>query len=54
VVTQKESSVLRKIGALSFNLGLHAVILYRISRWLYLHHMMPVALVVSCVNSVLT
>jgi serine O-acetyltransferase len=54
VVTQKESSVLRKIGALSFNLGLHAVILYRISRWLYLHHMMPVALVVSYVNSVLT
>jgi acyl carrier protein len=43
-----------RVGQLLFNPGVHAVLLYRLSRWLYLHHLGALALVVGYVNSVLT
>ena len=36
------------------HLGFHAVLLYRLSRWFYLRHMTPIAVVISYVSSVLT
>jgi serine O-acetyltransferase len=53
-LTDQESSLVVKFGVLFFNLGLHAVLLYRLSRWLYLHHLGPLSVVVTYFNSVLT
>jgi serine O-acetyltransferase len=54
LITQKEKCRLHKIGSLAFNLGFHAVLLYRIANWFFRHRMMPVAVVISYINSVLT
>lgn len=51
---RREAKLIEKIGVLLFNLGLHAVLLYRLSRWLHLHHMRLLAILVSYCNSVLT
>jgi serine O-acetyltransferase len=53
-VTDQESALLDKVGAMLFSLGFHAVLLYRISHWLSDHHLRPFALIVSYCNSVLT
>jgi len=53
-LTDQESRLVVKFGVLFFNLGLHAVLLYRLSRWLYLHHLGPLSVVVTYFNSVLT
>jgi serine O-acetyltransferase len=53
-LTQHEPTRLAKCGVLLFNLGLHAVLLYRLSAWLWHHHLAPVALGVSYLNAVLT
>jgi len=53
-LTDQESSLVVKFGVVFFNLGLHAVLLYRLSRWLYLHHLGPLSVVVTYFNSVLT
>jgi serine O-acetyltransferase len=53
-LTDQESRLVVKFGVFFFNLGLHAVLLYRLSRWLYLHHLGPLSVVVTYFNSVLT
>ncbi|HWX77244.1 MAG TPA: hypothetical protein VNY32_07200 [Candidatus Acidoferrales bacterium] len=53
-LTDQESRLVVKFGVVFFNLGLHAVLLYRLSRWLYLHHLGPLSVVVTYFNSVLT
>ena len=53
-LTRHETSPLAKCGVLLFNLGLHAVLLYRVSHWLRHHHMAPLALAVSYGNTILT
>lgn len=53
-LTDQEPTLGLKLGVVFFNLGLHAVLLYRLSRWLYLHHLGPVAVVVTYLNSVFT
>ncbi len=53
-ITAPEKNRLTKLGVTLFNLGLHAVLLYRLSRWFYRHHLHPLAVVVSYFNSVLT
>lgn len=49
-----EKNLLAKLGGTLVNLGLHAVLLYRLSRWLWLHRLRPFAVVVSYFNSVFT
>jgi serine O-acetyltransferase len=53
-LTEQEPTLGLKLGVVFFNLGLHAVFLYRLSRWLYLHHLGPLAVVVTYLNSVFT
>ena len=53
-VIASERKTIVKVGVMLFNPGLHAVLLYRLSRWFYLHHMQPVAVFISYLNSVLT
>src|SRR3990172_2033496 len=43
-----------KVGLLLFHSGMHAVLLYRLSRWLRAHRLAPLAVLVGYVNSVLT
>lgn len=50
----RKAPVLKKFGSLCFHLGIQAVLLYRASRWLHLHHLDPFAVLVQYVNSVLT
>lgn len=49
-----ENGIRSKFGVLVFHLGLHAVLLYRLSRWLHLHHMDAIAVLITYLNSVLT
>lgn len=49
-----EPGLAHAVVALCFNLGFHAVLLYRLSHWLHHHHLSGVGLVVSHWNSVLT
>lgn len=49
-----ERKAILKVGVLLFNPGLHAVLLYRLARWLFLYHMQPFAVLVTYLNSVLT
>ena len=49
-----EKKTLSKIGVILFNPGLHAVCLYRLSRWLYIYHMQPLAFIVSYLSFALT
>src|SRR5437016_5542297 len=51
---RQESGLIQKLGVILFNPGLHAVLLYRLSRWFYLHHMKAIAALISYFNSVLT
>src|SRR5215467_2916319 len=50
----QEPNLLLKFAVVFFNLGLHAVLLYRLSRWLYLHHLGPLSIVVTYFNSIFT
>jgi serine acetyltransferase len=43
-----------RLGHLCFHSGLHAVLLYRLSRWLYLHHLGFAAVLTQYLNGVLT
>lgn len=52
-ISRKNKSLLN-VGVILFNLGLHAVLLYRISRWFYVHRMRSFAVFVSYFSSVLT
>ena len=52
--TRDETTAPRKIGRLLFNQGLHAVLLYRVSRWFFVHHMQPLGVFVRYLNSILT
>src|ERR1051325_2763841 len=49
-----EPDRLTKLGLLFFNLGLHAVLLYRFSHWLSVHHLDAIAVVAGYCNSLLT
>ncbi len=53
-LTDQESCLLVKFGVVFFNLGLHAVLLYRLSHWLYHHHLGPLSVVITYFSSVLT
>jgi serine O-acetyltransferase len=53
-LTSQEPRMVDKIGVVFFNLGLHAVLLYRAGRWFCLHRMQPVAYVISYVSSLIT
>jgi serine O-acetyltransferase len=53
-VTNGETGFLRKLGRLLLDPGVHAVLLYRLRRWLSLHHMGPIALVLGYFSSALT
>jgi len=53
-VTRREETWVDKVGTVCFNLGLHAVLLYRLGRWLQLHHLGPLAVLSSYVSSVVT
>ena len=50
----QEPNLLLKFAVIFFNLGLHAVLLYRLSRWFYLHHLGPLSIVVTYFNSIFT
>jgi len=53
-LTDQESHLIVKFGVVFFNLGLHAVLLYRLSRWLYVHRLGPLSVVISYLSSILT
>ena len=53
-VTAGEADVINRVVAICFNLGLHAVLLYRLSHWLHRHRLTGLGLVVSHYNSLLT
>jgi serine O-acetyltransferase len=53
-LTRYETGVLMKLGVILLHLGLHAVLLYRAARWLHLHHMRLLAVLISYFSSVLT
>ena len=53
-LTDQEPSLVLKLAVVFFNLGLHAVLLYRLSRWLYLHHLGPLSVVITYFSSVFT
>jgi len=53
-VTAQEPGLASKIGLFFFHPGLQAVLFYRLARWLLLHHMGPLAVIVSYVSAVLT
>ncbi len=53
-LTAQEPTWLRKIAVLCLNPGFHAVLLYRVSRWLHLHHLSPLGFIVSYVCSAMT
>lgn len=52
--TADSKSAVARVGHLLLNPGVHAVLLYRLSRWLHLHHLAPLGVLVSYVNSVIT
>jgi serine O-acetyltransferase len=53
-ITWQEPTWLHKVGAVCLNLGLHAVLFYRLARWLQVHHLGPLAATCSYVSSVIT
>lgn len=53
-MTHKEKGILAKLGSILFHPGLHAVLLYRLSRWLYLHHMPLLAPPIGYISAGLT
>src|ERR1043166_5288976 len=50
----QEPDRLHRLATLFFNLGFHAVVLYRLSSWLYRHGMGSLGGLVSYVNTVFT
>jgi serine acetyltransferase len=46
-VTRREPTWVDKLGALCFNLGLHAVLFYRLGRWLHLHPLGPLGMTIG-------
>jgi len=53
-VTRCESSAAHKACALLLNLGFHAVLLYRVSKWLSEHSLRAIAVVISYFSAILT
>jgi serine O-acetyltransferase len=53
-ILDQEPDYLRKLAAVLFNLGFHAVLLYRLSSWLYRHGMGPLGGVLAYFNTVFT
>lgn len=53
-VTRQEKTSLAKVAVVFFNLGLQAVVFYRLGRWLHEHHLHPLAVVSSYVSSIIT
>jgi serine O-acetyltransferase len=53
-LTRRETSALAKLGVILLNPGLHAVLLYRVARWLHVHHLRPLALLTCYFSSALT
>jgi serine O-acetyltransferase len=53
-LTEQEPSFFLKLAVVLFNLGLHATLLYRLSRWLQLHHLVGLGVVVTYFNSIFT
>jgi serine O-acetyltransferase len=53
-MTAQEPGLASKIGLFFFHPGLQAVLFYRFARWLLIHHLGPLAVVISYVSSVLT
>jgi serine O-acetyltransferase len=53
-ITRVEKRWTHKAVCLAFNLGFHAVLLYRIANWFYRHKMLAIAVVISYFSSVLT
>lgn len=50
----EQASLLKVLGYLIFKPGVHAVVLYRVSRWLLKHRLTPAAYFVSLISSCLT
>jgi serine O-acetyltransferase len=46
--------ITEKLGVILCNPGLHAVLLYRLSRWFYLHRMHPISILTAYFNSIFT
>jgi len=53
-LTDAEPTVCNRFGVIVFNLGLHAVILYRLAHWLSIHNVSALAVIVAYWNSVYT
>lgn len=53
-LTARERSSIGKVAIVLFHPGLQAVLLYRLSRWFYLHRMPVVSVMLTYVSSVLT
>src|SRR5215831_12872615 len=53
-LTHPESGFISRSAMVFLNIGFHAVCLYRLSRWLYLHHLGPISAVIAYLNSVFT
>ena len=53
-VVRREPGWMDKAGAICFNLGLHAVLFYRLGRWLQLHRLGPFAVLSTYISSVIT
>jgi serine O-acetyltransferase len=53
-LTDAESRTVDKVGVVLFHLGLHAVLGYRLARWLHCHRLGPVATIVSYLASIAT
>jgi serine O-acetyltransferase len=51
---QDEPDFLTKAAVILFNLGLHAVVLYRFSHWLSVHHLGGLATIAAYCNSLFT
>jgi serine O-acetyltransferase len=53
-LTDVEPNLVTKLAVIIFNLGLHAVMLYRVSHWFSTHHLGALAVLTAYWNSVFT
>lgn len=53
-LTESEHSLANKLGIFFLHIGLHAVLWYRVSHWLAMHHLGPVAAIIAYWAAVLT
>jgi serine O-acetyltransferase len=53
-LTSQERRRSHKLGVILFHSGLHAVLLYRLSRWLDRHHLGPLAVLLGYAGSIVT